>query len=173
MSGNENASNHWLKFGKSYSQTKKGWSAKSYNGMKQRAKRRGHPLPNFTLAEFRSWCDSQPEFHKLFNVWLNLNCDTNYRPSIDRLENKLSYTFSNIQITTSKQNQLKDASNNSPKKAVCQLTLNGAVVTEFNSVTEASEATGVDKTGIIKCCNGKRKSGIAGNYRWLYKKDQK
>lgn len=169
MSGNKNASNHRLKHGRKYSRTKKGWASKSYGGMVQRSKRRGHPLPNFTLEDFKSWCFSQKEFHELFNVWVNLNFDTDYRPSVDRLSNKLSYVFSNMQVITSKENQLKDAANNLPKKAVIQLSLEGKPIMVFNSVTEANEATGVEMTGIIKCCNGKRKSGIAGNYRWNYK----
>lgn len=47
-----------------------------------------------------------------------------------------------------------------------QLTLEGYPLAIYNSVSIASKITGIPKTGIIKCCNGKR--GNAGSYTWRY-----
>lgn len=54
-------------------------------------------------------------------------------------------------------------------KPVSQLSLNGEVITTYASLTKAYHATGVDQSGISKCCKGKVKS--AGGFRWCYKED--
>ncbi len=54
-------------------------------------------------------------------------------------------------------------------KAVCQKTLDGKVIREFNSQSEAERITGVSQAAIWRCCNQKQKS--AGGYDWNYVDD--
>jgi group I intron endonuclease len=52
------------------------------------------------------------------------------------------------------------------EKVVFQLTLEGTLITEYKSVSEASKLTGCNKTSIAKVCRGERKS--SGGYFWRY-----
>ncbi|WP_366139847.1 NUMOD1 domain-containing DNA-binding protein [uncultured Polaribacter sp.] len=53
------------------------------------------------------------------------------------------------------------------KKVVQQLDLEGKLIEEFNSVSEASKQTECNKTSIAKVCRGERNS--CGGYLWKYK----
>lgn len=56
------------------------------------------------------------------------------------------------------------------KKRVLMLSKQGEIVREFESVNQASELTGVNKTSISKACLGKRKiKGKYGRFVWRYK----
>lgn len=50
---------------------------------------------------------------------------------------------------------------------VIQIDLNGNEIAVFNSVKEAAEKTGTDRTNLIKTCKGQRNK--AGGYIWKYK----
>ena len=60
-----------------------------------------------------------------------------------------------------------DGSVDKRKKKVLQLALPGWVKATYNSVADASKATGVSKTCIARCCRGERKQ--SGGFRWAYK----
>lgn len=51
-------------------------------------------------------------------------------------------------------------------KGVEQLTISGEHVRTYDSIREASRATGADKAVIVRCCKGKTQT--AGGYRWRY-----
>lgn len=51
---------------------------------------------------------------------------------------------------------------------VCQYSLEGELIAEYPSGSEASRRTGIDGTQIGMCCQGKSKSG--GGYFWKYSK---
>lgn len=55
---------------------------------------------------------------------------------------------------------------NPSSKVVYQFTLDCILVTRFDSITEASKATGVNISRISDCCHGIRNR--AGNYRWSF-----
>lgn len=57
------------------------------------------------------------------------------------------------------------------KRAVYQTELyDKTILGEFDSISEASEATGVDVAAIVECCKGNRKSTYR-KYRWCYQED--
>ncbi len=49
---------------------------------------------------------------------------------------------------------------------VIQKTVDNKFVSEYSSVVEAARQTGVNRTSIIRVCNGKQKT--AGGYIWKY-----
>lgn len=53
-------------------------------------------------------------------------------------------------------------------RKVLQLDLMGGLVGKFNSVSDASVVTGVDKSSISRCCRGSAMS--AGGFRWRFEK---
>ena len=57
---------------------------------------------------------------------------------------------------------------NSPSKAVIQLSKDGELIAEYQSTREAERQTGCCHGNICNCCKGKYKS--CGGYIWKYKK---
>ena len=148
--------------------TFKHWLARARSGMNQRSKRRGHELPTFTMAEFRSWTLSQENFLSLWDAWAKEGCPTRLIPSVDRLHNNFGYTLDNMQILPFHENQSKDATNNSQSshKSVKQLTMTGEYIATFNSIMEASRVTGATNDGITRCCNGTQTH--ARKFLWVW-----
>lgn len=53
---------------------------------------------------------------------------------------------------------------------VVQYTLEGELVQKYFSITEAAKVTGIDSSGISKCCRGKLKT--TGGYVWKYEEEK-
>lgn len=87
--------------------------------------------------------------------------------------NKLNNSLSNLEWCTCKHNSIeavklgltkeRDKANEKP---VMQLDLSGNEITRFDSITQASKATGIILTNIAKVCRGKRNT--AGGYKWKF-----
>lgn len=58
---------------------------------------------------------------------------------------------------------------NHKSKSVVQLDSNGDFLSEYESMSRASEETGVSRTSISACCRGVYKQ--AGGYKWMYLKE--
>jgi group I intron endonuclease len=79
--------------------------------------------------------------------------------SVNKLSNGFVWTYSSTFPT-----DLKDHR----KKVVQQFSLEGTLINEFKSVSEAAKLTGCNKTSIAKVCRGERQS--CGGYNWMYEK---
>lgn len=55
-------------------------------------------------------------------------------------------------------------------KPVKQYTKDGVFVAEYSATTDAQRATGIQYTGIVKCCTSNQLT--AGGYIWLYSQDE-
>jgi len=101
------------------------------------------------------------------------------KPSIDRINNNKGYSFDNIQIMTWAENKAKGHRDHKScklqidQKPTCQFSLDGKLIKEYPSQSQASRETKIHKVNISKCCLGKRE--VAGGYRWEFKnkKDNK
>jgi len=60
----------------------------------------------------------------------------------------------------------KFGTNNHASKSVRQMSLNGKIIKYFNGITEAEKITGIERSGIGKACNGKRR--LAGGFLWEF-----
>lgn len=49
-------------------------------------------------------------------------------------------------------------------KKVTQYDLDGNIIGEYDSITEASDATGIDGSSISKCCSGSTRRKIIGGF---------
>ncbi len=62
--------------------------------------------------------------------------------------------------------------NNPRARAVIQLDLNNNFITEYDTLTEASNKTNIKLSNISLVCNGKRRRKTAGGFHWQYVKKQ-
>ncbi|MCK4706458.1 MAG: hypothetical protein KAT90_13340, partial [Gammaproteobacteria bacterium] len=69
------------KYGSYYYRTKAGVASSIYGAQKDSSKRRGHPLPNYTKADFSKWLFSNKNFHILFDKWVTSGYLKNEKPS--------------------------------------------------------------------------------------------
>lgn len=145
-----------------------------YKSQKCSSKNRGHPLPDYTISEFKRWLIDNG-INNLYDSWMVSDFNGNLKPSCDRLDDSKPYTFSNIRLVTWKENRVKShvdmrsgklTHGNNPQKSVTQYDGNMKIVAVYPSVSEAGRRTGVFQTNISKCCTGERKR--AGGFIWHF-----
>lgn len=74
----------------------------------------------------------------------------------------------NLEWISSKDNILHSILNGFFKgRGVNQIDQDGTVIAKYSQIIEASRATGIHATSIVKCCKGKMRT--SGGYRWEYK----
>ena len=93
---------------KNYRRTWKGMIIHMYDSQKQRCKNKPHCL-NYTLEEFRDWCELSSRLSRLWINWKKSGYFKNLKPSIDRMDPKGNYDLANIQALTWEQNNKKGA----------------------------------------------------------------
>lgn len=101
----------------------------------------------------------------LHKKWVQSNYDKKLTPSIDRINHLKEYEKDNIQMITWIENIEKAKKEGRTSKKVT-MSKNGIRIKIFNSVTEASNETGVLKCNISLCAIKMR--GSAGGYNWSY-----
>lgn len=151
--------------------TPNGITESIYGGQRYNSKRRNHPMPNYTLSEFREWCYNQPNWDVLYEGYVKSNYDTMMKPSGDRLDNSLPYSFDNLQLLTRREHFDKTASDiiNGIELRKCKAVrgthkISGKVV-EFFSQSEAGR-NGFKQSDISACLRGVQKSHYG--YVWEY-----
>lgn len=92
---------------KVYQKTKKGLLSCIYNDQLKSCKKRPKPYPTYTKKELGEWLFSQSNFDKLYKNWVNSGHKKDLRPSVDRIDDNISYNMSNIQLMTWKENNEK------------------------------------------------------------------
>ena len=163
------------KIHKKRNRTKEGHIKKIYHNQKRASIKRGHNMPTYSLDELYDWLMSQKKFHILFDNWKRLDYQKWYAPSVDRKNDDIGYTMSNIQLLTWKENSVKanldsmtsKLSTGRKKIPVSQYDLNGNFIQSFISTREAERHIGKKcSKEIIKCCNGI--SHQSQGYIWRY-----
>ena len=78
-----------------------------YFDQRRGSEKRGHPYPPYTLDEFREWLLAN-SFDILFDRFEQSGYDKWLRPSADRIDSSLPYTFDNLQLITWRKNHKKN-----------------------------------------------------------------
>lgn len=95
------------KYYQEYKKSKKGLIAHIYNGQLSSSRRRGHPVPSYTLNELRNFLLNDKQFNFLFEKWIQNNCSRELVPSVDRIDPTLPYTLTNINVMQWSENRKK------------------------------------------------------------------
>ena len=171
--------------GKLLKHTKNGLVNSIMKNQRKSCKIRGQEMPTYTLDELKSWVFSQPNFQTLFNAWAASGFDKWKKPSIDRIDEKLSYNFSNIRLVTWRENLDKQSAkhkagiNTKSVKQHREVKATHLVSGEtlfFNSMSSAERyfrAKGLPayQGSISAVCRGRNKKHL--NYKWEYVDDNK
>jgi len=169
---------------KKYRLTFRGVVNTIYNSQKQASKKRSHDAPDYSFEDLLLYCKNSRKFNILYQNWVDSKYNKKLKPSIDRIDDNVGYTMSNIFVNTwygnisraSKSVKIGTNKFNSTRIEVVQFDKNGKKVNSFISIAEASRQTGVNASNIQNCIRGykldkNRPSGrinikTAGGYIW-------
>lgn len=155
-----------LKATQAYRKTPKGLATNLYNKIKERSVKCGWTVP-FSLAGFQQWFFQQSETKYLMFAWKKNNYASPWRPSVDRIDCKKSYSFSNMRLVTWRANREKGNFENSQVTTeVIQLSLRNEPISVYSSIKDAVKETGCHQGLISACCQGKRTK--TGGFKWRY-----
>lgn len=164
-----------LIYGKEYAKSVNGVINYLYYGQRNSSNYRKMPMPNYSKLEFKEWLLKQANFQDLYNNWIKGNYAKDLKPSVDRINDYLPYSFDNIQLLTWKENHANSGKdkingiNNKQSKPVLQFDRDGNFLKEFYSAAQASRVTGANNKNITFCCQNKPKYKTALGYIWKYK----
>lgn len=167
---------------KAYYRSKEGKLAHTFQTQRLRCKEKGWALPEYTREEFIAWGMSLPEYHSIFDAWVFSGFAKHLSPSVDRLDDYKTYSFSNIRMVPWHQNNDKGrhwqviGKNTKNCLAVDQLTMGGDFIKRFHSIKAASRELKIDDSKISAVCRGiPIKKGnrtslpiSAGGFKWRY-----
>jgi len=155
-----------------YMRTKKGILASIYGHQRHSSKRRGHIMPTYSKEELGEWLFSHKDFDTLYGEWICSGYLKETKPSVDRIDDSIGYSLSNIQLLTWDGNRVKACNDQFIGKLICthrkviQLSIDGVEICEYNSASEASRVTGARQQLISACCLGKRNK--TSGFKWKY-----
>lgn len=160
---------------KKYEKTLNGFVMRLYRNMKSRIngiqKRKAHLYLNKEIVgkeEFYNWIKSNTKFLELFEKYKQSNFDRKLAPTVDRIDSKIGYVLSNMQILTHSENSAKGAKNRN-NRSVKQFGIDSSYINTYKSVTDALLKNNLPKNGhgnIISCLKNKTKT--AYGYKWFY-----
>ena len=142
-----------------------------YHNQLKTSSKRGYPPPAYYVDDLKQWCLSQSLYHALHAAWVASGFVRMLAPSVDRLDDYLPYSLTNIQLMTAGDNLQKsfiDTFNGVLTKrstGVIQKSLDGTELAKFPSMNLAGRAVGAaNGSRISAVCKGKRAS--AHGYLW-------
>jgi len=151
------------KLSKEHRHTFNGWLSEVWGSMRRQCRKRGHALPTFTKKELGEWVQKQNRCRTLFDTWKCAGYGTDFRPSIDRLDNLKSYSFDNVQLTTWCENNANGREYR--RVRVIRTDAETGIMVVYQSITEAAKKThGGNRRAIGAAILGKTKQ--SAGYKW-------
>ena len=146
-----------------------------YSSQLLASKQRGHDAPSYTREEFKEWALAHPEFKRLYELWKSSGYLVELKPSFDRLNEHIGYSFENLQCITYKENKnlhyARTKSGETTKRcfAVDQFDMHGNFIQRFHSINAAVRAVNGRNADLWKVltkyvCKQKRPDGSIYEY---------
>lgn len=143
-----------------FRRTPKGLLTNMYDHLKRR-----HEI-SFTLKEFHERYLSDRKFKRLYSEWVKSSFKKQYKPSLDRISNKLGYSVKNTQMLNWAENRYKQTMERRCRKGVVLQLMGDKIVKRYKSQREAVLTTGISQGNMSMVLNGKRQT--AGGYKFIY-----
>ena len=169
--------NYNKKWWKQQSHSQKGLSKAIYRGQQTSSKLRGHNIPDYTLEEFREWLFSQPNFDKLYRAWEKAEYIKGLKPSADRLNDNLGYSFNNMQLITWDENRKKQrekelVEGKAHSRRVDRVSIeSGKILETYPSISIGGRWLNGKADSLKNVLSPKRKCNILQGYRWQFTKE--
>ena len=152
-----------------YRRSLEGKMSSIYSDQKKSSVKRNHDMPTYTKRELLEWALTKgyTELHKL---WVNSNYEHDLAPSVDRLDDNIGYTISNIRLCTWRDNYTKLHSDrvsgrNTKTSKPIRCYKGDVMVKQYVSAREASRSTGLHQSNISHVA---KHGGYCGGYTWKY-----
>ena len=145
-----------------YRKTKKGVLTNMYNHMKYR-----HQI-GFSLKEFHLMFLNNEKFDRLFDQWVKNKYQKQFKPSVDRIDNKKPYLKNNIQMLTWAENRFKQSmldGKRGRKPRVIQM-MGEKVIKIFQSQRHVVKELGISQGNLSSVLNGKR--NFVNGYKFIW-----
>jgi hypothetical protein len=144
-----------------YRTTKKGILTNSFQHQKSRK-----PV-YYTLNELHERFLSDKRFNRLFNEWVAAGYKKEKKPTVDRINCKKGYSMENVHCLTWEENKYKQRMEFKILFArKIGAFLNGELIMEFKSVSDAVRKTGIHQGSISSALTKARKT--CRGYVWEY-----
>ena len=124
------------------------------------SKKRGHPPPNYGVADLYSWIISQDNFEHIYSKWVSSNFDKELIPSCDRLDDYTSYRLDNLRLVTWLENRKKsyldrlEGINRKNMKPIVEFDIFGNEIGRYYSSKQLERFYGSDSSNFTACCKG-------------------
>lgn len=144
----------------------KGVLCRIYSEQRHKSQEKERWSLSYSRQEFYDRYLADPHFLSLFDEWVKSGYQKSKVPSIDRIDPHKGYSMDNIQMITWAENYAKGLTEYA-RTPVIVSDLSGNLIGEFDSVSNASRATGVDISSICDNCVGRLKQthGLIFSYR--------
>jgi hypothetical protein len=140
-----------------------------YRRQRKSSIKREHILPIYSLEWFTEWCLNNKIFITLFNNWVNSGYNTDLAPSVDRVNNEIGYTETNIQVMTWKENYEKEYVNRNKPISMYSI-IDNSLIHTFENMAEAAKAINISRTQFGRYINDVNnyvdKGLMFSNYIW-------
>ena len=144
---------------------------RTYGKQLASSRSRGHPKPTYSLKELRQWMKDQDNFNLLYERWKKSGWNSFSRPSVDRIDSKQPYSFTNIQLVT----WLENMNNNYNDTGIAFNILNKSnrIIKTIRSIKNLSEYLNVNRTVIYnRLRKNNNKAFIVQSTRCILIKDK-
>ena len=136
------------------------------------SKKRNHLPPEYNRFELRSWIINNPTFDEMYGVWVKSDYCKNLKPSIDRLDVTIGYTYKNIELVTWEENTKREISRISIP--IHQFDLDKKLIKRYPSLDEAEKMNKYPLSSLTRLLRDKEVGEYIkyNNYLWAkYKED--
>jgi hypothetical protein len=152
---------------RNYRHTKRGVIRNIFSHITERCKKYNREL-GFNSDDLLNWCRGNHEFQNIYFNWVKSGFIKNLKPSVDRKNPLMGYTFDNIQITTYLFNRTKGDSEKLILwgRPIIQYDLQGRIVNRFASIKEGAKYLNLHRCLISAVLAGQRNH--TGGFKFIY-----
>lgn len=106
------------------------------------------------------------KFDRIFNEWVKSKYNKQFKPSLDRINNKIGYTKTNVQWLTWAENRFKQSMERRHRSPMVAQKMGDKIIKIYKSQLDAVRKTGLSQGNLSMALTGKRK--LCGGYSWEY-----